>query len=187
MGYADTPGPPGKRLWVAVPCLLATLVLVVGAPQAYAQQGTCAECFLDPETGCAVCRFQVEFGTENCCTPSCMVCDCNSLPCGPGLADLGPVVLDATFLADLEVEIEKRHLSPDEAQGLTSFSVQTAGEGWSMRVIRSVPSGYGLLVGGDGGIYACDTTLVAHVADLGTNLDEGPRLPILAVRGLGLR
>jgi hypothetical protein len=37
MGYADTLGPPGKRPWVAVPCLLATLVLVVGAPQAYAQ------------------------------------------------------------------------------------------------------------------------------------------------------
>lgn len=154
-------------------------------PEAYAQQGTCAECFLDPETGCAMCRFQVEFGTENCCTPSCMVCDCNSVPCGPGLSDLGPRVLDATLLADLAVEIKNRHVSPDGAQGLTSFSVQTGAEGWSMRVIRSVLFGHGLLVGGDGAIYACDTTLVAHIVDLGTALDEGPRLPTLAARGLG--
>lgn len=112
------------------------------APDAYAQQGTCAECFLDPETGCAMCRFQVEFGTENCCTPSCMVCDCNSVPCGPGLSDLGPRVLDATLLADLAVEIKNRHVSPDGAQGLTSFSVQTGAEGWSMRVIsRPTPHG----------------------------------------------
>lgn len=156
-------------------------------PEAYAQQGTCAECFLDPETGCAMCRFQVEFGTENCCTPSCMVCDCNSVPCGPGLSDLGPRVLDATLLADLAVEIKNRHVSPDGAQGLTSFSVQTGAEGWSMRVIRSVLFGHGLLLGGDGAIYACDTTLVAHIVDLGTALDEGPRLPTLAARGLGLR
>jgi hypothetical protein len=163
--------------------LLAVLLPTVAS----SQQGECANCFKNSDTGCAMCEFMAEFGTTDCCTPACDKCDCNSVPCGPGFAMASSSLASPGFLRSLAQGIAEAHpdLGVDQkAQELRTFPTAGSGQAWDTRTVRRVLHAHGILLGSDRNLYACDGTSLAHLSALSA-LQDAPPAPQMVAWTIG--